>query len=113
MPKVHVLALPVGEAPKRVEINSDSLADAYSLVSGGPMEMIMLSRHIYMWCNEEGKLTGLPVNFVMVREGGGVDPVMGDVFFSSDDGNGEIDSLSDEQEKFLLDMFHQRTPSAR
>lgn len=112
MPNISVLAVPVGQSPKRVEIDSGSLSDAYSLVSGGPLEMVPLSNNIYMWCNEEGKLTGLPINFVMVGDGGNTDPIMGDVFFSSDDGNGEIDTLSEDQEKILLDMF-QRNLSAR
>ena len=111
MPKVHVLALPVGKEPRQVTIESTSLADAYSLVNGGPLEMVPITDHIYMWCNEEGKLSGLPVNFVMFGNGGRVDPVVGDVFFSTDDGNGEIDSLTDEQAEFLIDML-QRRPGA-
>lgn len=112
MPNVQVLAVPVGKEPRQVTIESTSLADAYSLVNGGPLEMVPLTDKIYMWCNEEGKLTGLPVNFIMVGEGGSIDPVVGDVFFSTDDGNGEIDSITDEQAEFLIDML-QRTPSAR
>lgn len=109
MPTVNVLSLPVGKPPRRVEIDSGSLADAYSLVSGGPLEMVPLSNGIYMWCNEEGKLTRLPVNFVMVGAGG-IDPVVGDVFFSGDT-EGEIDALTPEQEELVVRML-QRGPCA-
>lgn len=113
---VEVFALAVGEKLRKVLINPKSLLEIYALVNGGPLEMVPLTESLFMWCNEEGKIRQpepLPMNMLM----GGIDldgkvhfdPILGDVFFSSSDAEGEIAPLSPTDEALLRKLLPNRS----
>lgn len=113
---VEVFALAVGQKLRKVLINPKSLLDVYALVNDGPLEMVPLTESLFMWCNEEGKIRQpepLPMNMLM----GGIDldgkihfdPILGDVFFSSSDAEGEIAPLSPADEALLRKLLPNRS----
>jgi hypothetical protein len=74
---------------------------------GGWVQMVELSPTITMWCNEEGKLIGLPLNYAATRIWtkvfGYTDAIMGQVVFTGgSDDDGETLPLSKEDEQVIL-----------
>lgn len=85
---IQVLVVRVGQ-PSVVETMGTSLEAQQKLV-GGYIEGVQLGDGILMICNEEGKLQGLPPNFLLPG-----DVIVGDVFFCRVDNEGECASLTD------------------
>lgn len=63
-------------------------------IVGGYVEVIKLSPTVDLWCNEEGKLVGLPLNILLTHGDEVVDMVCGDFFLASHDTMGNTTSLS-------------------
>jgi hypothetical protein len=61
-------------------------------IVGGYIEVVPVGSGILMICNEEGKFNGSEPNFNM-----GYDTIMGDVFFTKGDEEGEFTSLDEEE----------------
>lgn len=98
MNNVKVLVYPIGQAPVVQEIKgSDNLKDMQSIV-GGWIEAVNLGAltlnhqldKYSLYCNEEGKLQGLPLNRQLQH-----DVVVGQFFVTKHSG-GETISLTDE-----------------
>lgn len=74
--------------------------DALTEIVGGWIEYVFVTYGVHLYCNEEGKLEGLPVNPVATRLAGreGVDVLCGTVIFlgDSDEDDGEEGSLPSE-----------------
>jgi hypothetical protein len=74
---------------------------------GGLVQPIDLTPTITMWCNEEGKMIGLPLNYAATRIWtkffGNTDYIMGQVVFTGGTGDeGETLPLSKEDEQVIL-----------
>jgi hypothetical protein len=89
MEKIKVLVVKPFTEPEEVMIENE-LHDMQSVV-GGYIEMIPY-KDVFIVCNEEGKLIGLPFN----RKISKYDAIMGNFFICSADG-AEFASLTDEQ----------------
>ena len=87
----------VGQEPEVKEINGE-LHEMQEIV-GGYLEVIGLFDGIFCVLNEEGKLKGLPINFIF-----GGDFIVGNVFFCSVSG-GDFASLNDMQINTILKLF--------
>lgn len=89
MEKIKVLVVKPFTEPEEVMIENE-LHDMQSVV-GGYIEMIPY-KDVFIVCNEEGKLIGLPFN----RRISEYDVIVGNFFICSADG-AEFASLTDEQ----------------
>lgn len=72
--------------------------EALSSIVGGYIEYVYVTDGVHAYCNEEGKLQGLPVNLEATRLAGrlGVDLLVGTVIFLGDDGEGNEADLPPE-----------------
>ena len=86
---LKVLVVPVGEAP-RVQTIDRGLAPMQQLV-GGYIEAIPLAQNVDAFCNEEGRLQGLPRNRWVERIQG---YVCGAFFISRHDEEGNAVDLT-------------------
>ena len=85
--KIRILVVRVGQ-PAVVEEHPRSL-EAMQGIVGGYIESVAMGDGIFMTCNEEGKLQGLPPNFALPG-----DVIVGDVFFCRVE-DGDEASLTD------------------
>ena len=81
---------------------SEESYNALSTAVGGLIEAVDISETVIMWCNEEGKVYGLPHNAlatkVFTRTFGHVDEIKGDVVITGGtDDEGDTLGLTDEQ----------------
>lgn len=86
------------EKPEVMEIENE--LHALQEIVGGHIECVGVIDNIVCVCNEEGKLKGLPPNFVLHG-----DMIVGDVFFCSV-GEEDFASLPDEDIEFLMNIMH-------
>lgn len=100
MNKLKIVIKEVNKQAETVEIE-DSIVEFQKIV-GGFIEVLHFSDDILMILNEEGKLKGLPLNFILENEIY-EEQIVGNVFFASKNGV-EIDSLSTKQIEILKDM---------
>lgn len=92
-----------------IERREFTVGDSYEVIKSavnGWIECVVVGDDIDMWVNEEGKLMGLEINFLATmlfweRYGTGTDIVVGDVFLTSNDGQGEATGLTETHIKFL------------
>lgn len=90
------LIIPVQGEPEVRDIDANSLATLQGIV-GGYLEGVTLASDAHLYCNEEGKLQGLPYNDLATRIvrtylPGWQDVIVGDVaVLSSDEEGGETD----------------------
>lgn len=65
---------------------------------GGWIEYVFVTHGVHLYCNEEGKLDGLPFNIEATRLAGreGVDILVGDVIFLGEGEDGEEGSLPEQ-----------------
>jgi len=83
----------------------DAPEGSYKVLSnavGGWIECVAISDDLTMWCNEEGKLDGLPVNDIATKifqnRFGAVDVIMGNVVLTGGaDDEGDDLGLTEEQ----------------
>lgn len=110
---MNALALKITTDGKVVELDSISLAVLQESV-GGWVQAIDLRQDVTMWCNEEGKLEGLPHNPVgqtlWVQAFGATDYIVGDVVFTGGTNeDGETLPLSEERAREIravtLELF--------
>ena len=90
---MRVLWKPVGLPADVVEIpdDDDKMMEAMQELVGGYTELVLVSRNIYLICNEEGKLRGLLPNCYVH---GGL--YVGNVFFIGRE-RGGFRSITDDQ----------------
>lgn len=100
-----------------VEWQEFEIGKSYSLLSetvGGWIECANVKHNIDIWLNEEGKLIGLEPNRTATaifwdKWGIGTDIIVGDVFITTNDENGETIGLTDEQIEYLKDFLGLRS----
>ena len=92
---MNVLLVEPGKKPREAEIGSE--LEALQAVVGGNIEAV------YPWnepaalvCNEEGKLTGLPLNRVLRDENGRIADIVAGTFFICGLGDEDFQSLPPE-----------------
>ena len=108
---MNVLLVEPGKKPREAEIGSE--LEALQAVVGGNIEAV------YPWdepaalvCNEEGKLTGLPLNRVLRDENGRIADIVAGTFFICGLGDEDFQSLPPElikkfDAKFAVpEVFH-------
>ena len=88
-------------------------------VVGGYIELVRVTDELDMWCNEEGKLQGLPVNepatalwWALCPEMRNQDVICGPVALTSHDGQGDTTSLPDWIWVFLRDQLAPKYPAS-
>jgi Domain of unknown function (DUF3846) len=87
--------------PMEVKEIENTLEDAQALV-GGYIEIVRLPEGILLVLNEEGKLQGLEANFKL-----GNDMIVGDVFFTKSDEEGDFVTLSDMEIALVKSWFYE------
>lgn len=87
------------QKPPFVSEIEDSLKAMQGIV-GGCIEAVYLEDGICLFCNEEGKIDGLPLNRSI-----GSDIICGTFFICGQDDEGDSISLTDEQIKQYTDRF--------
>lgn len=96
---MKVVVKKAGYNPEVREIPNE--LKAFHDIVGGHIECVRLGiGNIIMVCNEEGKLIGLPPNFMFSR-----DIIVGDVFFCTA-GYEDFESLTNDQIEFLMVFFN-------
>lgn len=96
---VKAIVKEVGKAPCVENIKND-LATLQGLV-GGHIEVVSMGDGVALVLNEEGKLTGLPVNF-----GLGHDVIVGNVVFVAYGNDGDFMDLEDWQIDNIMSSFY-------
>jgi hypothetical protein len=93
---IRVIYIEPGQEPEVREIESDY--KAMQALVGGMLEVLFLDGHsVSLYFNEEGRLTGLPLNrWVPVPHVGTFD-ILGPMFVSAIDDEGSDVGLTDEQ----------------
>jgi len=96
--KLKVLVFAPGEKPVVQEI--DKGLEAMQAVVGGYIECVGLAPGIDLYCNEEGKLIGLPLNLrkknpMAIAGGLPGDIIAGTFFVTRTNDEGESESLTD------------------
>ena len=96
------------------EIRTFTVGDSYELIKDaveGWIECVHLSSlGVDLWCNEEGKLAGLPQNDIATllfhKEFGAHDSIRGNVIFTGGaDDEGDTIGLTEDQIKTLTELF--------
>lgn len=97
---LRILVVEPLKAPFTVNIENE-LEEMQKIV-GGDIEFVPLpDSDCHIYCNDEGKLDGLPGNRRMVNN----DIICGTFFICADDGEGADASLSDEQVARYMERF--------
>lgn len=92
---IKIVVKEVGKEPKVKVINNN--LEALRAIVGGCIEMVRVpftNEMLYMVCNDTGKLDNLPFNFF---EPARKDIIVGNVFFTAGDYEGNLIDLTDSQ----------------
>jgi len=104
--KIAVLMVEPGKEPVRTELTNtlEALQEAVSIDAPerGLIELIGIAPGILLLCNEEGKLLDLEPNRRV-----GDDIITGVFYVVSEDGEGNLASLSEEDFRFYEQRFHE------
>lgn len=88
------------ELPSIVDIEGNDLKTLQGIV-GGYIEIVrIIDTSIIMICNEEGKLDGLPFNFIL-----GNDAIVGTVIFVSDSQDGDFTGLNVDESASIIEFL--------
>jgi hypothetical protein len=94
---IDVFHVPLGEQPKVVQVNRNSLRDIAQLIDGGYLEMVAIDTDVVMMVDEDGLRKRLKPNFRV-----GDQTIVGPAFFCRRDG-GELASVTpDDIERIRL-----------
>lgn len=96
--EIRVVIKEVNKAP-RVETIENTLK-ALQTVCGGYIQMVPYIGDISIVCNEEGKIHGMPPNFMWRR-----DVIVGNTLFSACNDDGEQRSLTDFEADYVIKAF--------
>lgn len=94
---MKIVVKKVGQKPEVKEIQGT--LEEYQEIVGGYIECFPVFDDILCVCNEEGKLFGLPTNFIF-----GGDVIVGDVFFCTA-GEEDFESLNDYQADTIMNIM--------
>lgn len=93
---IRVLHCKVGHEPEPVRLDQSDLEAMHDLV-GGWIEVVGIGHGYMMVVNEEGALIGLPPNAC---------GIVGDFFFSKGRGDGDMETLDDDDVARCLAFYH-------
>jgi hypothetical protein len=96
-----------GGAQYILDISSDEYRQLSDTV-GGLIEAVPLGETMTMWCNEEGKISGLDLNLfatsLFAQHHGPTDLIVGSVIITGEDGSGDAVDLTDAQIEALRNI---------
>lgn len=95
---MKIVVKKVGQKPEVKEIQGT--LEEYKEIVGGYIECFPVFDNVLCVCNEEGKLKGLPINFIF-----GGDIIVGDVFFVAA-GEEDFESLDNYQIKVIMNIMN-------
>jgi len=100
-----------GEAKEVELVEGESQLDKLQQAVGGWVQAVDFTPNLTLWCNEEGKLIGLPINpmatFLWEKYFGLTDFICGNVIFTGGTGDeGETLGLNEETAKELRQFLH-------
>lgn len=98
IPQIRVVVKNPGQEPVTTTLNN-TLKDLQQTV-GGYIETIDLAGGVILICNEEGKLRGLPFNFLFFS-----DHIVGPAIFAAFDEAGNFTSLDVVQRKYVYALL--------
>lgn len=104
---IKILVKEVGKTPETKIIKNDF--QEFQKIVGGCFEMVrvpLIEDMVYMVCNDTGKLDNLPINFY---EPARVDIIVGNVFFTAGDYEGNSISLTKKQIEHLKSYLNSQT----
>ncbi len=104
---IKILVKEVGKTPETKIIKNEW--EDFQKIVGGCFEMVRVSftnEMIYMVCNDTGKLDHLPINFYEPARN---DIIVGNVFFTAGDYEGNSISLTNEQIKAIKSYLETNT----
>lgn len=112
VPKMIAITLTAEGEAKEIELVQDEAQlKILQEAVGGWVQAIDFTPTLTLWCNEEGKLNGLPINpmatFLWERYFGFTDIICGNVIFTGGTGDeGETLGLNEETAKQLRKTLH-------
>lgn len=92
---IKVVVVRVGEPPRSKRI--EPTLEAQQALVGGNIEAVRVAEQLFLFCNEDGQLLGLPANFSPIP----ALTIMGDVFFGRVDAEGELRDVTDADVELL------------
>jgi hypothetical protein len=101
---MRMMVKKVGEPVK--EVNLPNTDETLSQAVGGYIEAVYLDKGVILWCNEEGKLNGLPFNCSI-----GNVSLSGDIIMTADNGEGNSKALTNDQIDYIKGLFN-KPPTA-
>ena len=102
---MKIVVKKVGQKPEVKEIENE--LHVLQEIVGGYIECFQVFDNVICVCNEEGKLKGLPINFIF-----GGDIIVGDVFFVAT-GEEDFESLDNYQIKVIMNIMNTMTAVER
>jgi hypothetical protein len=110
MGKAQIIHVKVDQMPELK--TTDTYYKNLQTLVGGHMDAIFVAPNIAMYHHGEGKLIGLPFNFLLCKNTGRNevvgDNIVGDVFFATHDSEGEMISLTEDMVHEIMNMFLRR-----
>lgn len=100
--QIRVLVVEPGKTPYAQHIEND-YREMQKLVDGGIEFVPLPEPDCHLYCNDEGKLNGMPGNRRMDHG----DIICGTFFICADDGEGNDISLSDKQLQYYTERFQE------
>lgn len=104
---IKVVVKRVGELPEVKVINNNT--ETLQELVGGLFDMVRVPFRddmLYMVCNDVGKIIGLPMNFYEPARN---DVIVGDVFFTAGNFEGDLIDLTNEQIRFIKSYLELQT----
>jgi len=92
---IKVVVKEVGRLPRVTELINE--LKSFQAIVDGYIEMVRFKGEMCLICNEEGKIEGLPINFIWRG-----DRIVGNVFFTADGKEGEFRSLTEDEIQLCL-----------
>ncbi|RSX50260.1 DUF3846 domain-containing protein [Bifidobacterium callimiconis] len=105
MKTINAIIVEPGRPPRAAEI-PDTL-EAKQHIVDGYIESVPIADDVSLYCNEEGKLNGLPLNRALHDRNGDIYEIIAGTFLITgyNPSTGEDESLNDEQTEHYTRMF--------
>lgn len=103
---MNIIVKKVNEEPKVVSYEEFGLDEMQEIV-GGLIEAVYVGGEIDLWCNDEGKILGLPSNIALgdADERRLLDVINGDIFFAARNESGDTIGLTEAQSIWIMNQF--------
>jgi hypothetical protein len=102
--QIRVVVVAPDQGVPTVKTINNELSELQAIV-GGHIELVYYDQ-FELFCNEEGKLEGLPLNRPLYDENGKmVEVLAGQFFITKGDKNGDLRDLTDEEIAKAIELF--------